>query len=101
LIRLSDDTRLRLADDNVWSQLGEEIVILDLASSSYLGLDDVGAAVWDMLTEPRRVDELEADIAAAYEVNLRDLSRDLRQFLEELVTRGLLVLDEEKSEPVP
>jgi len=54
-----------------------------------------------MLTEPRRVDELETDIAAAYEVDLRDLSRDLRPFLEELVTRGLLVLDEEESEPVP
>jgi len=101
LIRLAEDSRLRLAGDSVWSRLGEDVVILDLASSSYLGLENVGATVWDMLAEPRIVSELETDLAAVYEVDPRDLSRDLRPFLEDLVARGLLVLDDEDDQPVP
>jgi hypothetical protein len=101
LIRLAEDSRLRLAGESVWSRLGEDVVILDLASSSYLGLENVGATVWDMLAEPRSVGELETDLAAVYEVDPRDLSRDLRPFLEDLVARGLLVLDDEDVQPLP
>jgi len=101
LNRLSEDTRLRLADENVWSGLGEEVVILDLASSSYLGLDDVGAAVWGSLAEPCTVGELEARLAAVYEVDPAELSEDLRSFLTDLIDRGLVVLDEEDSQAIP
>lgn len=99
--RLEEDTRLRLADDNVWSGLGEEVVILDLASSSYLGLDDVGAAVWGALAEPCTVGELETRLSAAYEVDPAELRTDLRSFLMDLIDRGLVVLDEEDSQAIP
>jgi len=101
LNRLTEDTRLRLAGKNVWSELGEDVVILDLASSSYLGLDGVGAAVWGALAEPCTVSELEARLAAEYEVDPVELGRDLRSFLSDLVDRGLVVLDEEDSQAIP
>ena len=101
LSKLAEGTRLRLADGNVWSGLGEEVVILDLASSSYLGLDDVGAIVWGALAEPCTVGELEARLAAEYEVDPAELSRDLRSFLMDLIDRGLVVLDEEDSQAIP
>lgn len=99
--RLTEDTRLRLAGKNVWSELGEDVVILDLASSSYLGLDGVGAAVWGALVEPCTVGELEARLAAEYEVDPAELGRDLRSFLSDLVDRGLVVLDEKNSQAIP
>lgn len=93
--KLESTTRLRVADANVWSALGEEVVILDLASSSYLGLEEVGAAVWGLLAEPRTVAELEEALVTAYEVAPERLREDLRPFLEQLVERGLVVKDEE------
>jgi len=95
LSKLEGNTRLRVADGNVWSSLGEEVVILDLASSSYLGLDDVGATVWGLLSEPRTVAELEEALVAAYDVAPERLRGDLRPFLQQLVERGLVVRDEE------
>ncbi len=97
---LRDDTRLRLGKDHVWSGLGQEVVILDLASSSYVGLDDVGAAVWDCLVEPCTVGELEGRLAAVYEVDPAELSQDLRSFLADLIDRGLVVVDEEDSQAI-
>jgi hypothetical protein len=95
LSKLEGNTRLRVADRNVWSALGEEVVILDLASSSYLGLDEVGAAVWGLLAEPRTVVELEEALVDSYDVAPERLREDLRAFLEQLVERGLVVTDEE------
>lgn len=97
---LTSSTRLRIADDNVWSGLGDEVVILDLRSSSYLGLDEVGAEIWKLLAEPRTVADLEARLSALYDVDPADLSRDLRPFLEDLVDRGLVVLDGEDAQAV-
>lgn len=79
----------------MWSELGDEVVILDLASSSYLGLDDVGATIWSLLSEPRTVAQLEESLAATYEVDPQRLSEDLWPFLEQLIERGLVVRDEE------
>jgi len=98
---LTEETRLRLADENVWSGLGDAVVILDLASSAYLSLDDVGAAVWGSLAESCTVGELEAGLAAVYDVDPAKLRKDLRAFLADLVDRGLVVLDEEDTQAVP
>jgi hypothetical protein len=95
LSRLDGDTRLRVAERNVWSELGDEVVILDLESSSYLGLDEVAAAIWNLLAEPRTVDELEEYLLATYDVDRAKLREDLDPFLEQLIERGLVVRDEE------
>ena len=92
---LNSDTRLRLAERSVWSELGDEVVILDLKSSSYLGLEEVGAAIWGLLSEPRTVGELEESLTATYDVDRARLREDLWPFLEQLVERGLVVRDEE------
>jgi hypothetical protein len=47
------------------------------------------------------VGELEARLAAEYEVDPAELGRDLRSFLSDLVDRGLVVLDEEDSQAIP
>jgi hypothetical protein len=101
LKKLSQDSRLRLAADSVWSELGDDVVILDLASSSYLGLDDVGAAVWSLLAEPTTVRDVVARLSAEYEVDRAVLGRDLEGFLSELIERGLVVLDEDDTQAVP
>lgn len=99
MTRLHDDDRVRLASDSVWSKLGEDVVILDLNSDSYLGLEKVGAAVWSMLGRPRRVADLESEIATLYEVDTAVLGGDLRHFLEDLVDRGLVVVVDEEARP--
>jgi hypothetical protein len=43
-------TKVRPAPDVLISRLGEETVMLDLASERYFGLDSAGTAFWDVLT---------------------------------------------------
>ncbi len=84
---------MTLARNQLWSQLGEEVVVLDLGSSSYLGLDDVAARVWELMKQPRSVEEIELTLVKEYDVDPEQCSRDVRAFLTGLIERGLVVVD--------
>ena len=54
-------------------QVGEETVILDLASGTYFGLDTVGARIWQLMGEGRMLAEVCAAMLAEYEVSADDI----------------------------
>ncbi|WP_158290240.1 PqqD family protein [Ramlibacter sp. WS9] len=71
-------------------QVGDETVILDLASGNYFGLDPVGARIWQLITEGRTPAAVRDSLLAEYEVSPDDLERDLDRLLNELLSQGLL-----------
>lgn len=54
-------------------EVGEEIVILDLAGGSYFGLDPVGARIWELMGEGRTLAEISATMLEEYEVTAEQL----------------------------
>lgn len=71
-------------------QVGDETVILDLATGTYFGLDPVGARLWQLLGEDKTVADICETLFAEYEVSLEDLQRDVTSLLDELRARGLV-----------
>jgi len=78
------------AKDQVSSDLGEEVVILDLKQGVYYGLDAVGARIWDLIQEPKAVNEIRDVLLDEYEVEPERCERDLLTLLEELVAENLV-----------
>jgi len=74
-------------------QVGEETVILDLASSTYYGLDPVGARLWVLLSEGKTLGETCAALLDEYEVEPARLERDVFGLVDELAGRGLVALE--------
>lgn len=79
------------SDDVVSREVGGEMVLLDLASGLYFGLDPVGSRVWEKLSEgatslTQLVDAIEAEFDAP-----RDrIESDLAQLLAELTEKHLV-----------
>ena len=71
-------------------QVGEETVILDLASGTYFGLDPVGARIWQLMTEGKTLAEVCATMLAEYEVTREDIERDVLRLAEELHAKQLI-----------
>lgn len=71
-------------------ELAGEAIILHFGSGLYFGLDGVGARIWELLAEPRRVEAILAVLLAEYDVAPEPCSRDLLALLEELRGAGLL-----------
>ena len=73
-------------------QVGEEIVILDLAGGSYFGLDPVGARIWELMGEGKTLAEISETMLEEYEVERAQLETDVLRITGELLERGLVVL---------
>lgn len=67
-----------------------EAVLLDLRSEIYLGLDEVGARMWHLITSGETGEAAIAPLLAEYDVEEAKLRADLRQFVRELLDRQLM-----------
>lgn len=73
-------------------QLDDEIVILDLSSENYFGLDEIGAAMWNEIAQADSLEDAYESLLIQYEVEPDTLRKDILDLLELLVERRLLEL---------
>lgn len=64
--RITLQETVATAKDQVTADLGGELIILDLSSGQYFGLNEVGAKIWELIAEPRPVQEVLDQLLVAY-----------------------------------
>jgi hypothetical protein len=69
-----------------------ESVLLNLESENYHGLDDVGTRMWQALSESKTIQDAFEKLQTEYDVDAATLQKDLNDFVERLVQRGLVEL---------
>jgi hypothetical protein len=72
---------------------GSETVLLDLESEEFFGLDGVGARLFELLEQPRRLDEAVEALLTEYDVDRETLLTDMTALVSDLVARNLVVID--------
>ena len=87
---VSGDSTVVAAKDQVSSDLGGEVAILDLKAGVYYGLDAVGARIWSLIQEPRTVNEIRDILLEEYEVEPEHCEADLLALLRRLADEGLV-----------
>ena len=76
--------------DLVFSNVADEVVILDLKSGVYHGLESVGARAWELMAEARPVREVRDLLLDEYDVECQQCESDLLRLIEELKSHGLV-----------
>jgi len=89
------DSTISISPDVMVRKVGEESVLLDLKTERYLGLDDVSARFWDLLTSGESIQSAYDTLLAEFEVDPERLRNDLDDFVQELRQLGLV----EQSQP--
>jgi len=97
---VTDQTLVIAEDGVVASDLGGDMVLLDINASTYYGLNDVGASVWQLVQQHRRVDEIHAMLLEEYEVDPARCKKDLIRLLESLHARRLIRLGQAELQPL-
>lgn len=93
---IARDALVTVAAQHVSSNLGDEVVILDLNVGSYLGLEGAGARVWELLSEPRTVGEIQETLLREYDVEPGRCGRDIDALLQVLAKKGLVTITDER-----
>jgi hypothetical protein len=70
--------------------LDNEIVLLNVETGIYFGLDAVAARIWALLTEGADEERVCDRLLAEYEVDAHKLRTDVSDFIEILAAKGLI-----------
>src|SRR4051794_31950128 len=87
--------------DQMSCDLAGEVVVLNLVSGLYYGLDSVGARIWGLIQEPTIVRDVRDALLREYEVEPGRCEEDLVTLLRDLTTAGLVEVRGETSVPIP
>lgn len=82
---------MKAAADVITRNVGDELVILDLARGLYFGLDEVGSRVWTLMLEGQDAAAIAVTLANEYAAAPAQIEADVRGFLEQLASEGLVV----------
>jgi len=72
------------------AEVDTEIVILSLASNHYVGLDEIGRRVWELIETQQRTDELCQTLAGEFAASAEQIAGDVLPFLAQLESEGLV-----------
>jgi hypothetical protein len=89
------DKRLSITPDTLINVIDGESVILNMKSESYYGLDQIGTRMWTLLTTSDSIQTAYQQLLTEYDVSADVLRKDLNDFIDKLMTKGLLKINDE------
>ena len=75
----------------------QEIVILNMATDHYVGLDEIGRRIWELLEGPRRVDDLCQQLSKEFDAGPDQIAADVLPYLAELEREKLVHIVDEQA----
>ena len=89
-MQIQDEQKVTISPEVLFQEVSGEMVLLDLASESYFGLDAVGARIWGLLESGATVGEVVDTLMQEYEVERETLEVDVGELLDRLLEAGLI-----------
>ena len=87
---LTRNAFLKIPEQVVTRQVGDETVLLNLESGTYFGLDPVGSRFLELLQAEVELTTVIARMLEEFEVTEAQLEADLVRLADEMLTSGLL-----------
>jgi Coenzyme PQQ synthesis protein D (PqqD) len=85
------DLRLR-PNDLSWREIDDEVIAVDIETSTYLGTNKAGTLLWRRLSEGgASKQDLTELLTETYEIEPERARADVQSFLDDLAAQGLLV----------
>jgi hypothetical protein len=82
--------KVQISGDALAQEIAGETVILDLASSTYFGIDETGTRIWQLLKEGMDLQQIHELMLEEYEVSPDALETDILAFVSQLQAAGLV-----------
>jgi hypothetical protein len=93
--KISLNSVISVAANQVSCELEGEAAILNLTSGAYHGLNPVGLAVWNLIAKPLAVRDVVSAIVDEYDVDRTRCESDLLTLFTQLDERGLIEITDE------
>lgn len=91
--------KYQLAEDVSLTDVDDEIVLLDLKSGQYFGLDAIGSLLLKDLLAQGSLARASDSLAAQYNVDAATVLQDTKELIEQLLSKGLIELAQQTECP--
>ena len=92
---LALSTRLQIPDGIARRDLEGELVLLNLNSGIYFGLDPVGTRIWHLLETGQTLSQVLSLLLEEYDVTEAQGRQDLERFITQMREKGLIAIAHE------
>jgi len=76
--------------EQLFSEIDNEVVMLNIQSGEYYSLNSIGSAIWKMLSIPSTFEALIKSLMEDYNVDRVTCENDTNEFIEESVSLGII-----------
>lgn len=97
VISLSD--KVFANPNTVWRSINGQGVLVKIPDGSLHLLNEVGTRIWELIQGKRRVREIGQVLCNEFEVTAKRATRDLREFIAQLLEEGLCSVGEKGVVP--
>ena len=90
--QISDSSVVKANENVVSADLGSGTALLDLQSTTYYSLNEVGARIWSLIQEPKPVSAIHDELLRQFAVDPARCHDDLIALLGQLADAGLVTV---------
>lgn len=92
-------SEIRINEKLSWRDVNDELVALDVVTGEYHVFNDIGRKIWLYIADSNTdMDALVAVIMNEYDAQADDVKADIRDFVNDLLQRGLFTKQEKGAE---
>jgi hypothetical protein len=83
--------RYKQAENITWRRVENELVLLNLDTSDYFTLNEIGGIIWERLGEGATIEDIQDKICQEYEVTAAQANKDITTLIAKLRKANLLL----------
>ena len=84
---------IRRSGDWLSARVGGEIMMMSAERGNYLGINEVGAQIWEMLETPSDMEAICTTLIGEYDVTPAACRQEVEQFLARMEEHGAVAID--------
>ncbi|MBN2613957.1 MAG: lasso peptide biosynthesis PqqD family chaperone [Bacteroidales bacterium] len=92
-LKIAGSTVLQRRQNQLFSEIDGEVVMLSVENSEYYGMDTVGSRIWQLLENPLSFKSLVDALLEEYEVTEEQCTANTHTFIEQLAEKGLVEIN--------
>lgn len=94
-MKLSKLSVVNVSKDVVHCDVEDEVIILGLKEGIYYSLNPVGTFIWNIIQNPKSLNEIHSAILKEYDIGKEESETDLMELLNELLDKGIIEVTDE------
>ncbi len=91
-ITLDAEQKISRQDGLVTVPMDGDLVMMNISTGTYFGINPVGVMIWELLETPRTLQQICHHMMEKYAVDQETCLRDVRNFVEQMLRENIVCL---------